>query len=523
MNKKTNLFILPLLVLSLSSCSFINFSFFSNKTSTAKIDSFVSYKTPSYDSTAKTSNLTLRNISKSFGKSHLPSTGNSRILVIPYEFTDAKFTYTDLAKIENAFFGSSKDTGWESVSSFYNKSSYGKLNISGEVTPKINSNMTVSQFEILDANATRNNETLTDTILDQCLDLLIKNGMDLSSYDSDNDGYIDAVWIVYSADYNQDSDSLWAYTTWTYSEKKHSNLYSSCYAWASVKFLNEYNYGVGTKSGDAHTFIHETGHMLGLDDYYSYDYDGLKNYDTPLGGVDMMDFNIVDHNSYSKYLLGWITPTLITEEYLKANNNVLTLSSLVESGKAFLLPAYKDGSIAYNGTPFDEYLLLEYYTPTNLNENDSLKKYTNGLQGYNSRGLLVYHVNSTVGKVVAKNGDIVWNGEVYDKLPDYSREWGNSYAFSILFSNSNSYSYTYLDDSKSNFYRTRLISLLPAIGYKIEGKKTGYSGNSSLFKKNVSFKSVYDNFVFDDGSNIQFNFEMTSSSSNDCSIKFTKI
>ena len=60
---------------------------------------------------------------------------------------------------------------------------------------------------------------------------------------------------------------------------------------------------------DAHTFIHETGHLLGLDDYYDYnDYRGAKG---GLYGADMMDNNIGDHGSVNKLLLGWIEPTVV--------------------------------------------------------------------------------------------------------------------------------------------------------------------------------------------------------------------
>ena len=58
---------------------------------------------------------------------------------------------------------------------------------------------------------------------------------------------------------------------------------------------------------DTHTYIHETGHFLGLNDYYS----DTPTY-SPIGKHDMMDANVGDHNSYSKMLLGWTKPYLVT-------------------------------------------------------------------------------------------------------------------------------------------------------------------------------------------------------------------
>ena len=55
--------------------------------------------------------------------------------------------------------------------------------------------------------------------------------------------------------------------------------------------------------------IHETGHALGLPDLYDYDTN------PPRGGVghlDMMDSNWGDHNCFSKWLLDWITPIVIS-------------------------------------------------------------------------------------------------------------------------------------------------------------------------------------------------------------------
>jgi hypothetical protein len=87
--------------------------------------------------------------------------------------------------------------------------------------------------------------------------------------------------------------------------------------------------------------------------------------------------------------------------------------------------------------------------------------------------------------VANSQGEAVWNGQVYDSLPSKASTsaWGKNYLYTYIYSNTRSYCYdTDISDTSSNFYRGRLISLLSATGYKIEGKKTGYADSTSLFQ-----------------------------------------
>jgi hypothetical protein len=97
----------------------------------------------------------------------------------------------------------------------------------------------------------------------------------------------------------------------------------------------------------------------------------------------MMDYNIIDHNGYSKFALGWTNPYIVT------GDADITLSPASSSGQSILLSA------AWNGSPFDEYLLLELYTPDGLNEKDSTAAYPgNGRRGFTIPGIRMYHVDS---------------------------------------------------------------------------------------------------------------------------------
>lgn len=512
----------------------------SSSSTTGGTSDKVSYKEGTYDSSYSSDNLNLSNIGPGMGYHYMPSTGDVKILVVPIEIKGESFESKYGSKwketINNGFFGDSSDTGWESVASFYKKSSYGKLNITGTVTDKVTLTQTKSEFQKSFDSSNENNKTYTDEVMVSVLNSLeTDEDFDFSEYDANNDGYIDAIWFIYSTEYDSSSKCFWAYTTWANVDGNVNGVKPSCYAWASYKFLQEQDYRPGSaytyeKYSDAHTYIHETGHMMGLDDYYSYDYEYSVsnkngNADTPVGANDMMDFNIGDHMAFSKYELGWITPTVVTKELI-STNNTLNLQSLTESGKAYLIPIYKDGSTDYNGTPFDEYLLVEYYTPTNLNQADSKKGYGLSRQKmYTKPGVLVYHVNARIGKIVAtRNSGTIWDGTCYDKLPKYGSDssWGSSYAYTFIYSNTSSYSWDQsLKETGYNYYRGRLVSLLPANGVKIQGSKTGYASDRCLYTAGSKFDStVYSSFKFDDGSTPAMGFKVLSTTDSDCSIQF---
>ncbi|MFA6829892.1 MAG: hypothetical protein WCR67_04245 [Bacilli bacterium] len=553
MNKKKALAFTSLLLvtaISTTSCIFDGFlDIFRSSASASTLDEDGNaiYKHVTGKTGYSSDYLNKDNIGLGVGYHYLPSIGDRKILVIPIEFSDDSFTNIEMQRLEYSFFGDSNQTGWESVASYYSKASYGKLSLTGEVSPIINLGMTKAVFKAKCAE----DSYYTDAVMAQALKTLINNGEDYADYDTDGDNIIDAVWMVYSASYSNSSESsnpFWAFTTWATDNaivNTTTNLKCNLYSWASIDFLLEKNYSItsyqqalDTTNADSHTFIHETGHMMGLDDYYSYDYgnkssSGSTNYDTPVGGPDMMDFNVGGQNAYSKYFLGWIEPTVITTEYLSTNGNTLNLNALEsesdDGNQAFILPIYDGEAEVFNGTPFDEYLIIQYYTPDGLNSSDSYEAYENGMKMYTKPGVLVYHVNSRIGKIVPGSKTNYWNGEVYDSLPNKSTDssWGRSYLFYYLYSNTRSYCYDEnMSDANSSFYRGRLVSLVSATGKKISGASTGFATNKCLYTDNMKFMAdsgIYSNFVFDDGTKPAYGFKVNSCSDESCEITFSAL
>ena len=122
--------------------------------------------------------------------------------------------------------------------------------------------------------------------------------------------------------------------------------------------------------------MHETGHILGLPDYY--DYDGSIGPKGGLGGWDMMDYNWGDHNAFSKYLLGWIDPVVISSG---THQIILPPSGTTSSDNTVL--------IMPNAVPdsFGEFFLVQYREPGT--GNDPLKTGLN-------KAVWIWHVDSTL-------------------------------------------------------------------------------------------------------------------------------
>lgn len=532
MNRNIKFLSLLTIVLSttLSSCVFINpdripilsSSYQTSQTNT-KVDHDIEYKTPDYPSNFTKDNLTKDNIGLGLGSRYLPSTGDCKVLVVPIEFSDGnKYTTSQLQAINNCFFGDSNNTGWESVSSFYKKSSYNKLNISGQVTNPVTSSYSLRNISSMyNKNENYDYLSVVNNILYNAVKS-ISSSINLDDYDVDSDGYVDGVWLVYNYDYNNanGNDIFWAFTSWQDSQDKISNKLLNNFAWASYSFMENSSYtGMFdsiVNTSDSHTFVHETGHMLGLDDYYTNTrYSNTRSYESPVGAIDMMDNNIIDHMAYSKYFLNWINPTIIDEDYLESHSNIVTINSLEKTGDSYILPLYQNNTKKYNDTPFDEYLILETYTPTGLNQADSLSAYQDGNIAPNVTGLRVYHVNARIGKITVDSASrkLVWDGYSYDKIPINDDDY---LAYYYLYSNESSRSYgTLINDETYSYYRTRLVSILS----KGKQKNTSLNPitNNSLYTvgdKVFLQGGYYTDFKFDDGNKTKYGFEVTAVENN---------
>ena len=500
MNSKNITFFVVLSMLMLTSCDFSSLFSYSSSVPPASNNGEGYYKASSYDPT-------FADLKYESGYVNLDSVGNQNILVIPVNFTD--YPCSSLGggcssvktKIQKTFFGASSDTGWESVASFYEASSYGKLHITGTVSDWFTLDKTTTQLAALTSYGDPTYYVLRAAISWY----KTQSGSNLTSFDQNSDGYIDAVWLIYSApNYTSDAslnkDVFWAYTYWDYQQSAStSSPVANVYGWASYDFMYD---GYGTTLVDAHTYIHETGHVLGLDDYYSYT-DGDWG---AAGGLDMMDYNVLDHNAYSKMALDWTYPYVIDGTQSSTH---LTLNPFESSGDCVLI------NNSWNGSSLDEYLLLEFYTPTGLNYKDSHNGgYVNGVQGYTIPGIKIYHIDSRIGHVG-------WSDSTFISFTNSIDISSGSYYTDIVVSNSSEYSV-----ANTNY---KLVHLLEAGGTNTFENYNSIASNNTLFTAGDTFSPTsYANFFyingkFDDNTAIGYSISVNSVSNSSAGVTINRL
>ena len=342
-----------------------------------------------------------------------PTTGSPAVLVIPVEFSDCLASskgYTT-STLANAFSKGGK-TDYYSVYDYYYIASYGQLDLDITVLdfwfkPKYNSTYYYNATDVVNGEETSIGDQL---VLDEALAYLSKT-MDLSDFDSDNNGIIDAVVLVNTLEIAEE-DFYWAYRYWnTYTDDndyyyEYDGVSANDYIWASYQFLYESYDEEGNTIYDAstmntYTFIHEFAHILGADDYYDTEY-----ISDPMAGCDIMDAMTGDHNAYTKFNLGWITSSRL----VVTNGSItLKLEDFSKKGDTIIVGNNWDPDLGV----YQEYYVLAYYKNTGLNAGDA---------GYFSRdGVVVYHVNASLYKETI-DGETYY--DVYNTNTDESSENG---------------------------------------------------------------------------------------------------
>jgi len=307
----------------------------------------------------------------------LPGEGSPKVLVLLMEFDEYPHKSADSAEVmRDKIFGAGAVQPYESLTSYYKRSSHGKLNIQGEVLGWYKAGR---RADVSETKAGR------EKLIARALASYSKH--DFSRYDSDGDGEIDYLAVIWTGPRGAWASFWWGMKTY-FSDKSLK---------AGSKTIGSYSWMTAANSWSdpaslfgLNTLIHETAHALGLPDYY--DYKPGVGPNGGLGFLDMMDAARFDHNCFSKFLLGWVDPEIMTAGDFKLR----PASEFPEC--ALLAPP------GWKRNPFSEYFLVENRRRSG-NDAD---------RAFPGEGLLVWHVDARLNP--AGNGFLYDNSFTEHKL-----------------------------------------------------------------------------------------------------------
>ena len=390
-----------------------------------------------------------------------PSTGDVKALVLVSEFTDYQYTEDFKTEFEKRVFASdsnpdykklendalstpeSSNYPYDSLRGYYQRSSFGKLNFYGEFhdfTAKHNREW----YEQGDP-VTQDNTVLYQDAVNSWVESILaeeahkgdgKSNLEylddrLKEFDSDGDFQIDACYFLCAG-----GNTGWGNRWWSYrggSEIKIGSYRLSRFVQLVDSVSNAGVAGADSVDDYIQTMIHETGHSLGIDDYYSYTTGNNEGDDPKLWTDAMMFGNTSDQDGFAKMLLGWIPKDkvwVITDKQVynpgtkqwdayDTESYTLALGSYARTGDLALIIPKKNETEGWDWL-YDQFIMVEYYK----NElNDNIKPTKTDTRPVTEDGLRIFHI---YGKL---NGDKFIASNTQDTMipmiSDYYKEHDN--------------------------------------------------------------------------------------------------
>ena len=234
-----------------------------------------------------------------------------------------------------------------SMNSFYREMSYGKLNVTGQVTGWLRAPQPYSYY--VDGQSGTGNRFPRNTpgLLQDALKLwTAKNS--LKAFDVNGDGFVDGLFLVHAGAGAETQASA---------AKRNAMIWS--HKWVlPTPFVNQgvkaFAYFTAPEDGRLGVFSHEFGHFIGLPDLYdtSYRSRGVGDWCLMAGGSWLGSGDEPARlSAWCLNTLGWIKPTTVKPSATKSGTRY-SLPSLEQDAKA-CLRVWKGGTVG------PEYFLLE--------------------------------------------------------------------------------------------------------------------------------------------------------------------
>jgi M6 family metalloprotease-like protein len=269
-----------------------------------------------------------------------------------------------------------------SLSDYYLEASYQKLLVTGDVnTPDIAWIRLPQTYEYY-ANGAYGTDGVyphnAQKMVEDAVAAAKNLGLDFGPYDDNLDGYVDSLFVVHAgpgAEFSANPDDIWSHAWVTHYEVDTGSVNGSGQPVKVWRYSTEPEYWQSPNDMTMGVFSHEFGHVLGLPDLYDTDYssEGIGDWSLMAGGSWNGPFGFGDSpahmDPWSKWFLGWLTPTKITSYQagvsIRAAENFPDIFQLL------------NGSVGTSG----EYFLVE---------NRQQIKFDTYLPG---GGLLIWHID----------------------------------------------------------------------------------------------------------------------------------
>lgn len=258
-----------------------------------------------------------------------PVTGTRRALVLLVDFSDNTASekqqhYKDMLFTSGTYSGGS-------MRDYFTQASHGKLTLTGEISGQGGSTNGWYRAPNPYTYYTNNNygggdyPRNTQKLVEELVDLAAPH-VNFKDYDNDNDGFVDALFIVHAgpgAEVTGNKNHIWSHK-WGINPK-------------SVDGVKVSIYSIEPEDGEIGVFCHELGHVFGLPDLYDIDYTsaGTGRWDLMAGGSWNDGGRTPAHpTAYCKLKLGWVNPTIV----LNAEQDITLQPYALNDGQIYKLP-----------------------------------------------------------------------------------------------------------------------------------------------------------------------------------------
>ena len=245
------------------------------------------------------------------------------------------------------------NSGYPSAAQYFSDQSNGSYRPQFDVFGPVTLSRNVAYYGT-DGSEEGDDQHATDAVIEGCRLADEQFNINWADYDSNNDGYVDFVYVIYAGKGQADggtSETIWPHN-W---EVSSAQYYGSCTYTASqckVGGKTIENYAMsgelsGSSLGGIGTLCHEFGHVMGLPDFYDTNANTQETYNY-INCLTPNDWSIMDGGSYNadghcppnygpweKDFFGWLTPINLGNE----GKNVTILANGVEGFQTYQINA----------------------------------------------------------------------------------------------------------------------------------------------------------------------------------------